>query len=194
MLALTQAEFTEWILVPFFIFFARVCDVSLDTIRIINVNQNNRWVAALLGFFQVMIWLLAVKQVMQNLNNFYYYFFYAGGFAAGNFIGLMIQEKLVKGIVLIRVISSQGLSLLADQLMMLDIQSTQMEGVAHDQTQKTFLMLAIVNRKRAQQVVDTIERTYPGVFYSVQDIRYASEDNLSKLGLFRLRDRKLASA
>ncbi|MDW3197644.1 MAG: DUF5698 domain-containing protein [Cytophagales bacterium] len=194
MLALTQAEFTEWILVPFFIFFARVCDVSLDTIRIINVNQNNRWVADLLGFFQVMIWLLAVKQVMQNLNNFYYYFFYAGGFAAGNFIGLMIQEKLVKGIVLVRVISTQGLSLLADQLMMLDIQSTQMEGVAHDQIQKTYLMLAIVNRKRAQLVVDTIERTYPGAFYSVQDIRYASEDNLSKLGLFRLRDRKLASA
>lgn len=177
----SQKELMEWVLIPLFIFAARICDVSLDTIRIINVNGNNRVAAATLGFFQVMIWLLAVQQIMQNLSNFYYYFFYAAGFAGGNFVGLFIQDKLVKGIVLVRVIADYNLNELSEKLRLQSIKSTQLEGTTSGLDQKTHILMIISNRKKTDKVVNIIEQTTPGVFYSIQDIRYATEDNLNKL-------------
>jgi uncharacterized protein YebE (UPF0316 family) len=178
---LTQNDLIEWVAIPLFIFFARICDVSLDTMRIINVNGNNKWSATILGFFQVLIWLFAVQQIMENLDNFFYYIIYAGGFAAGNYAGLIIQDKLVKGIVLVRVIADQSVQTLGEKLYLQNIKSTQMEGTAHDVDKKTFVMLIIASRKKTDMVIESIESTCPGAFYSVQDIRHASEDSLNKL-------------
>lgn len=141
----TESDWLKWVFIPLFIFLARVSDVSLDTIRIINVNGNNRWTATILGFFQVMIWLLAVQQIMQNLNNFLYYFTYAGGFAAGNYVGLIIQEKFVKGTALIRVISGYDLSQLVEKLNEQSIKSTLMEGTTSEDYLKTHVMLIIIS-------------------------------------------------
>jgi len=181
---LAQKELIEWVAIPLFIFFARVCDVSLDTLRIINVNGNNKWSATILGFFQVLIWLFAMQQIMENLNNFFYYIAYAGGFAAGNYAGLIIQGKLIKGIVLVRVIADHSLKTLSEKLYLQNIKSTQMEGTPHQVDKKTSIMLIIANRKKTDLVIDIIEDTCPSAFYSVQDVRHASADNLNKLHLF----------
>jgi len=183
-MGLTENDMIEWVAIPLFIFFARVCDVSLDTMRIINVNGNNKWAATILGFFQTLIWLFAMQQIMENLTNFFYYFAYAGGFALGNYTGLIIQDKLVKGTVLVRVIADHNLKTLSEKLYLKNIKSTQMEGTAHEVDNKTFISLIISNRRKADMVIDIIEDTCPGAFYSVQDVRYASADSLNKLHLF----------
>lgn len=54
-----------------------------------------------------MIWIVAITQIMHNLSNIYYYIFYAGGFATGNFIGMVIEEKIALGNVLFRVITKR---------------------------------------------------------------------------------------
>ena len=73
---LTYSEIYAWILLPLLIFFARVCDVSLGTIRIIFVSKGIKYLAPIVGFFEILIWLLALGQIMQNLNNVFYYIFY----------------------------------------------------------------------------------------------------------------------
>jgi len=91
--------------VPLLIFLARICDVSIGTVRIIFVSKGFRHLAPLLGFFEVFIWLLAMTRIMQNLDRWYYYLAYCAGFATGNFIGIILEEKIAIGHVAVRVIS-----------------------------------------------------------------------------------------
>jgi uncharacterized protein YebE (UPF0316 family) len=79
-----------WIVLPLLIFLARVVDVSMGTIRVIFVSRGLKYLAPVVGFFEVLIWLLAIGQIMKNLSSPLCYVAYAGGFAAGNYIGIVI--------------------------------------------------------------------------------------------------------
>jgi hypothetical protein len=50
-----------WVILPLLIFFSRICDVSIGTIRVIFVAKGFKLLAPLLGFFEVIIWLIAVR-------------------------------------------------------------------------------------------------------------------------------------
>jgi uncharacterized protein YebE (UPF0316 family) len=106
----------SWIVIPLLIFCARICDVSIGTIRIVFVSRGQKLFAPLLGFFEVLIWLLAIGKIMQNLDNVAAYLSYAGGFATGNFIGLWIEQKLAVGMVILRVITRKDASVLVSEL------------------------------------------------------------------------------
>ncbi len=100
---LSGAPVFTWVVLPLLIFSARICDVTLGTLRIIFVARGKKLLAPLLGFCEVSIWLLAISQIMQNLNNIACFFAYAGGFAMGNFVGILIEDKLAMGTLMIRV-------------------------------------------------------------------------------------------
>ena len=101
-----SSMFTYFIL-PFLIFLARIVDVSLDTLRIIFVSRGNKIMAPILGFFAVLVWLLAITRIMANLDNIVAYLAYPLGFAVGNYIGLYIEEKLAIGVQIIRIITGR---------------------------------------------------------------------------------------
>ena len=90
------------------IFLARICDVSIGTIRIIFVSKGNKKIAPILGFFEVLIWITAISKIMQNLDNYVNYFAYAAGFATGNFVRYDDRGKLAMGIQMIRIITHQS--------------------------------------------------------------------------------------
>jgi uncharacterized protein YebE (UPF0316 family) len=85
--------FFSFVVIPIFIFFARIIDVSMDTVRIICISKGYKGRAAFLGFFEVIIWLVAITQIMQNLTNVFCYLAYGAGFAAGTYIGMLIEER-----------------------------------------------------------------------------------------------------
>ena len=97
--------FFLWIILPLLIFFSRAIDVSLGTIRIIFVSKGQRFLASLLGFFEILIWLIAIRQIMQNLENIFCYIAYAGGFAIGNLLGVTIEQKVAIGKIIFRVVT-----------------------------------------------------------------------------------------
>lgn len=99
-----NSDIWTWVIIPCFIFIARILDVTLGTVRIIFVSKHMKSLAPLLGFFEVLIWLLAIGQIMQNLTNPINYLAYAAGFAMGNFVGIQIESRLAMGVVLIRVL------------------------------------------------------------------------------------------
>src|SRR5690554_4764498 len=100
-----SASVFSFVVMPILIFIARVCDVSLSTLRIMFVLNGKKVIAPLLGFFEAFIWLLAIGQIIQNIDNPVSYIAYAAGFAAGTYVGMTIEEKLAIGRVLVRVIT-----------------------------------------------------------------------------------------
>src|SRR5690606_19393935 len=100
-----EFDYYAFIIGPLLIFLARLCDVSLGTVRIIFVSKGYKTFAACIGFFEVLIWILAISNVMQRLDNWVYYVAYAAGFATGNYVGMLLDEKMAIGYEMIRVIT-----------------------------------------------------------------------------------------
>ena len=96
----------NYIILPLLIFLARIFDVTLSTIRIIFVMSGKKSIAPILGFFEALIWLLAIGQIFHNIDNIWSYLAYAGGFAAGTYVGMVIEEKLALGRVVVRLITN----------------------------------------------------------------------------------------
>jgi len=171
--SLSGSEIYIWIILPFLIFFARVCDVTLGTLRIIFISKGIKYLAPLVGFIEIIIWLLAISQIMQNISNSYYYIFYAGGFALGNLIGIIIEEKLSIGIVGIRIITRYDANKLVEKLKVKDYGITVVDAEGSKGTVK--IIFTVVNRQNIQEVIKIVKKYNPKAFYSIEDIRYVSE-------------------
>lgn len=80
-----------------FIFFARIMDVSMSTIRTLMVVQGRKVQAAIIGFFEVIIYVVVLGKVVSELNNIGNILAYALGFACGNYVGITLEEKIALG-------------------------------------------------------------------------------------------------
>jgi uncharacterized protein YebE (UPF0316 family) len=160
-------------ILPFLIFLARICDVSIGTMRIIFVSKGKRNIAPFLGFFEVLIWIIAISKIMQNLDNYVNYIAYAAGFATGNFVGMVIEERLAVGIQMIRVITHEKGLDLVQTLNSNGFGATCVE--AHGAKEKVHLIYAIIQRNDLKKVVEIINNFNPKAFYSIEDIRSTNE-------------------
>ncbi|MEN6358960.1 MAG: DUF2179 domain-containing protein [Smithella sp.] len=167
--AFYHSEIFKFIIVPVFIFTARIFDVTLDTIRIIFVSRGMKYLAPIIGFFEVLIWLIAITQIFSNLTNPLYYVAYAGGFAMGNFIGIIIEEKMAIGTVVIRIITQKDATDLIDFLKCTGC------GVTHVDAQGAMgpvkIIFTIVKRKDVDQVLEIIRQYNPLAFFTIEDVR-----------------------
>lgn len=176
---LLNFSFYAWFVIPFLIFIARVLDVSLGTVRVIFISRGLKYMAPLIGFLEILIWLLAISQIMKNLSNPACYIAYAGGFAMGNFVGIWIAEKLSLGVVLIRVITAKDASQLVEFLKSADYGVTSVDG--HGTTGQVKVIFTIVPRREAQSVVGLIKKFNPKAFYSIEEVGFVEK------GIFPLR-------
>lgn len=171
-LATIDPSVRDWILIPFLVFFARVMDVSIGTLRIVFVSRGDKVIAPLLGFFETLIWLLAVGQVMNNVTNIAGYLSFGAGYAAGNYIGLLLEERLAMGQVVIRTIIPNHADELSNALRLENFRVTQVDARGKDG--KTQIVFMIVPRKQTEHVLKIINQFNPGAFYSIEDIRTTS--------------------
>jgi uncharacterized protein YebE (UPF0316 family) len=163
----------SWVILPLLIFCSRIFDVSLGTIRIIFVSRGNRAIAPLLGFFEVLIWLIAIGKIMQNLTNVAAYLAYAGGFATGNYLGIVIEQKLAVGLLAIRVITSKDASSLIQSMKEAGYGVTVVDAMGN--TGKVNLLYSVIKRSKVQDVVEMIKRFNPKAFYSVEEVKHVHE-------------------
>ncbi len=162
-----------WAILPLLIFTSRIFDVSLGTMRIIFVSRGKKYIAPFLGFFEVLIWLIAMSQIMQNLNNILYYVAYAGGFAMGTFVGIMLEEKLAIGIFVVRIILVKDECKLKDRLASSGYGVTVVDAKGVNGEVK--LVYTVVRRKDIDDVVSIINQCHSKAFYSIEDARSAKE-------------------
>jgi len=148
-------------------------DVSLSTIRIVYLMKGEKVFAAGLGFFESLIWLIAISQIIQNVTNAPAYLGWAAGFALGNYIGLIIEERLAVGKLIIRVITAVEAQALIDKL------KEKGYGVTHIDAQgaagKVKLLFCVIQREQYEQVIELIQQFNPKAFYTVEDVRTARE-------------------
>ena len=178
---LFDSEVFSFVILPLLIFFARIFDVSIGTIRLIFVSKGFRLLAPLLGFFEILIWIIAIGQIMQHLDNFICYLAYALGFATGNYIGIRIEERLSIGTVLVRVFPKKDTARLIDYLRenKYGVTAIDIEG----KSGKNQMFVSIINRKDLKKLVGIIQEYNPNAFFSVEDIRSVRE------GFFRPAER-----
>jgi uncharacterized protein YebE (UPF0316 family) len=158
----------SWVILPVLIFLARITDVSVGTVRLILVSRGFKYLAPIAGFFEVLIWILVIGQIMQNLANPICYVAYAGGFATGNFVGLLIAERLSLGIVIIRVITPRPAGDLIGRLRESQYGVTVMDG--QGATGPVQIVFTIVPRREVDAVIVLVQRFNPHAFYSIEDV------------------------
>jgi uncharacterized protein YebE (UPF0316 family) len=154
-----------WVILPLLIFCSRAIDVSLGTIRIIFVSKGQRFLASLLGFFEILVWIVAITKIMQNITNFFYYIVYAGGFAAG----ILIEERIALGLVSIHVFTAKGANELLKKLRDKNYGVT--SRIAHGETGKIDELFTVVNRKNLSSVLRILREYDKDAFISVEDVR-----------------------
>ncbi len=159
-------------LIPVLIFVARIVDVSLGTIRIVMVSRGFKIKAAILGFFEVLIWVLVVTELLKNLDNWINYIAYAGGFAAGTFVGLYIEDKLKVGTIILRIITQDKVAELSEAFKKAGFTITTLD--AQGGFGPVNIIFTVLKRKRWNEVVSIIEANDPSAFYSSEDVKFAS--------------------
>lgn len=164
----------QFVLIPLGIFCARIVDVSLGTLRIILLSRGNRIYVPFLGFFEVLLWVVVMANIVKSLNHPIYYVAYAGGFAAGNYVGMVIENRLAMGISLVRVITGiDGLDLVV-RLRELGYVVTEVTG--HGNRGEVRVLFTIVKRREAPHLVEVVRQFNPNAFYTIEDVNFVSRD------------------
>ena len=160
-------------LFAFVIFAARICDVSIGTLRIILLSRGMRFLPPILGFVEVLIWLSVVSQVVRNLTTPMLLIAYAGGYATGNYLGIRIEGKLRFGTVILRIITRKDASEMIKTLRDLDYGVTKVE--ADGAQGPVHIVFTVVKRRDLRDVIEIMRRFHPHAFYTVEDVREVHE-------------------
>jgi uncharacterized protein YebE (UPF0316 family) len=172
-----QSDLFNWVILPLLIFIARTCDVTLATLRNIFIARNIKKIVPLLGFFEVLIWLVAVSQTINNLHNIACYIGFAGGYSMGIFVGITIEGKLALGKQVVRIITNQDTTSLVAAMSEANMGVTILDGNGAKGPVK--VIFTTLKRRDVQLVDQLINKHTPNAFYTIEDIRNSNQ------GVFR---------
>jgi uncharacterized protein YebE (UPF0316 family) len=159
------------------IFFLRVADVSVGTMRTIVVVNGRIRLSVLLGFIEVLLWITAISQVILRLHeSALLVFAYAGGFAAGNAVGIVLERRLALGQCVVRMISKEG-----DQVARVLSSIGKVRGVFLSEMggSSTRLVFATLARSELPEAIRRVKTVDPDVFYAVD--RFSQTNGRSPL-------------
>ncbi|MEN6397049.1 MAG: DUF5698 domain-containing protein [Methanoregula sp.] len=167
-----------WLILPGLIFLAQVANVCMETLRIVFLSKGIKYLAPIIAFFEITIWLLAIVGVLSNLSNIANFLAYAFGFALGTYVGLVIEEKLSIGMVILRIITTDGTGdEITEFLQEGHYGTTCLDAKGARGGVK--MIISLVNRDDVPRITRHIEETNPGAFFSIEDVRYVNQ------GVFR---------
>jgi len=154
---------------PFVVFFLRVTDVSMATLRMLLIMRNRRLLAPLIGFFEVLVWVAAIGIVVQHLQSPLHVVGYAGGFAAGSFLGLYLEERLALGLATVRAVVRSGGAEVSMELREAGFGVTETVGQGRDGAVE--VLYSVLPRRQVRRALDLIERGAPDSFVVVDEPR-----------------------
>jgi uncharacterized protein YebE (UPF0316 family) len=157
--------------IPILIFLARVCDVSLGTLRTLLMITGHRAAAVVLGIAEVTIWILAVGGVMKYLSHPLAVVAYAGGFGAGVLFGMLLEEKLALGYRIVRVISNFPDVDVSSLLRAEGYRVTRVDGSG--MSGPVEIAFTVIRRKQLSHVRKLMEAHAPEAFLSVERVETA---------------------
>ena len=171
-LGISESVFS-FLLLPLLIFFARILDVSINTVRIIYVLGGRKFTSTLLGFFESFIWLMAIRQIFEHLDNWMCYVAYPAGFAAGIFVGMIIEEKIAYGKVIVRIITRKEVHSLLQYLNKEYFRYTYVKAEGPDGLENH--VFTVLQREKLEALLETLKEILPTSFYTVEKVNRAAE-------------------
>lgn len=159
--------------VPAGIFLAEMCVVTIGTMRIIFIARGHRLLAPLLGFFEILIWLFAISQIMRNLSDPWCFAAFAAGFTCGNFLGMFIERRLAMGMVIVRIFTNRDAANLMAELRGASMGYTCVNG--EGATGPVRIVMTVVKRRQLPRLLELIDVCQPKAFYAVDELQTASQ-------------------
>jgi uncharacterized protein YebE (UPF0316 family) len=163
----------SYVFLPLLIFLARIGDVSINTIRIIYVLGGRRITATVLGFFESFIWLMAIRQIFEHMDNWICYVAYPAGFASGIFVGMIIEERIAYGKVIVRIITRKDVVELIAFLNKHQHRYTHVNAQGPDGHEN--LVFTVLEREMLEHLLGTLKEILPTAFYTVEKVNRAAE-------------------
>jgi len=163
----------SYVLLPLLIFIARIGDVSINTIRIIYVLGGRRLTATILGFFESFIWLMAIRQIFEHMDNWICYVAYPAGFASGIFVGMIIEERIAYGKVIVRIITRKDVAMLIQFLNNRQYRYTHVNAEGPDGHEN--LVFTVLERDSLEDLLLKLKNILPTAFYTVEKVNRAGE-------------------
>ena len=157
----------EAIVAALVIFLMRVTDQTLGTLRIIFLIRGRRGVAGALGFLESLVWVLAARQVLTDLDEPIKIIGYAAGFAAGTMLGGTIERWMALGNRLVRIVAPVDSPHAFDDLRQKGYAVTVLNGEGHDGPVR--VAFSVVPRKKITEVIGMVGEKNPQAFVSVED-------------------------
>ena len=158
------------------IFFARIIDVSIGTVRTVLVVKGNRLLGSILAFFEVFIWFFAAREALNTIDSILIPIFYAGGFATGTYIGTLISNNYLDGLIGIQIITKSNLALKIIKeiresgygVSVIDLKNTQ------DNISKKMLLIQL-NKKRLKDITKIVRKIDSNAFVIINETKYVQK-------------------
>ncbi len=157
----------QWLAV--LIFFARIADVTLGTLRTILVVRGKVLLSSVLGFIEVAIWIVVIGRVVQNLDNPWNMLGWAAGFAAGNAVGILVEQRLAMGKMVLRIITRRQSETVAAALRGAGFGVTVFDGRGLSGPVK--LLYLVLDRSKLPGIKQLVQETDPEAVLITEDVR-----------------------
>ena len=150
------------------IFCLRIVDVSFDTMRVLLAVRGKRFIAAVLGFFQALIWIFAVATAIRYVDSLWHVLGYAGGYATGTFVGITIERMVAYGLATVRIVSPHSGVEIAEALRERGYGVTEFGGFGREGAVE--IVNSVVQRAHLDEVVRIVESYDSGAFVTVEEL------------------------
>lgn len=154
------------------IFVLRVLGVTLATVRVLVMTRGYKLASAAIGFFEVLVYALAIGPVVQNLSNVWYLFGYSFGFSVGTLLGMALEERMALGYATVRVVSVEKANDIADAIRQAGYGATQ--GFGYGANGIIGTVKTVVQRKHVDRVEKLVSQVDPRAFVTVEETRWVS--------------------
>lgn len=175
--SLLGTNFFNLVLMPLAIIAARIMDVSLGTVRVIAINRGDKHLAPLIGFFEVLIWIIIINQLLSSFQHWSWYVAYALGFASGTYIGMYISEQFSIGKAVVRVMTETSGTELIKELEKSNYKMAVVKTTLN--THKGVMLFVTIDSDELDRLIALIHTTNPKAVFSVEDVRRVSNELVS---------------
>lgn len=152
---------------------ARICDVSMGTLRVAFIARGRKYFAAACGFVEVLIWITVVSHILTGEQHVSTYVAYAFGFSCGTLAGMVIEEHLAVGWALVRIITHKPVGTLMQDLSAAGFGVTQQDALGTRGPVQ--VLVTLMPRKRLVEFQPLLREFDPAAFYTIEDVRHARD-------------------
>jgi uncharacterized protein YebE (UPF0316 family) len=176
--------FYSWVVLPIFIVVARIIDVTIGTLRLIFIVRGMRYISPLLGFLEVLIWLVVVTRIIKEINNPICYIAYPTGFALGNYLGIIIENKLSIGYALVRVITKKDATNLLNNLKTEGYRFTAADAISNENN-AVKIIFSVLDKKYIKNYINIVKNNNPNAFYTIEEIKTVAPESEYKRNILK---------